>query len=197
MKDFMPNKTDWSEFYKITKNQPPSNLLVKALEYVVRKGKAIDIGGGALKDARYLLEQGFDVTVVDKEELMAKAAEVIHSKTLHAVVSSFVDFDFPKNTYDLASAMFSLPFNPSESFDQVFEHIKKSLVAGGIFCGQFFGVRDEWSTNPDMTFHTKEQVEKLLSDMKIIELNEKEWDGKTATGTPKHWHVFHVIARKS
>lgn len=191
-----PKKRDWQEYYEITKNKPPSKLLIKALEYVVKKDKAIDIGGGALKDTRYLLEQGFDVTVVDKADLMAKEAEIIKSDKLHFFVSAFADFDFPKNEYDIASAMYSLPFNPPESFEEVFAKIKDSLVRGGIFCGQCFGVNDEWSTNQKMTFHTKEQVEKLLSDTEVILLKEEEKDDKTANGTPKHWHVFHFIAKK-
>lgn len=189
-------KKDWEEYYEITKNKPPSKLLIKALGYVANKGKAIDIGGGALKDTRYLLEQGFDVTVVDKSELMAKEAEAIKSDKLHYFVSSFLDFDFPKNEYDIASAMYALPFNLPESFDAVFGRIKQSLVKGGIFCGQCFGVRDEWSTNQKMTFHTKEQVESLLSDMEVILLDEEEKDDRTANGTPKHWHVFNFIAKK-
>ena len=189
-------KKDWQEYYEITKGRPPSRLLIEALGYVINKGKAIDIGGGALKDTRYLLEQGFDVTVVDKADLMAKEAEAIKSNKLHCFVSSFADFDFPKNEYDIASAMYSLPFNPPENFDTVFTKIKKSLVKGGIFCGQCFGVSDGWSANPKMTFHTKEQVEKLLSDTEVILLDEEEKDDKTASGTPKHWHVFHFIAKK-
>ena len=47
-----------------------------------------------------------------------------------------------------------------------------------------------------MTFHTKEQMEKLFSDMEVILLDEEEKDDKTANGTPKHWHVFHFIAKK-
>jgi tellurite methyltransferase len=47
-----------------------------------------------------------------------------------------------------------------------------------------------------MTFHTKQQVEELLSNMEILELNEEDKDGKTANGALKHWHVFHVIARQ-
>ena len=58
-------KKDWSKYFNNTKNRPPSRLLVKALEYVENKKNAIDIGGGALKDAKYLLEQGFNVTVID------------------------------------------------------------------------------------------------------------------------------------
>lgn len=192
----MTIQPDWKEFYELTKNDPPSSLLVKALGYVNQKGKAIDIGGGALKDTRYLLDQGFDVTVVDKEELMMKAAELIYSDKVHPVVSSFADFDFPEDTFDIASAMFALPFNPPDTFDAVLEKIKKSLALGGIFCGQFFGDRDEWASNPTMTFHTREQAERALADLERIELTEKEWDGKLANGTPKHWHVFHFIARK-
>ncbi len=189
-------KKDWEEYYEITKNKPPTKLLIEALGHVANKSRAIDIGGGALKDTRYLLEQGFDVTVVDKADLMAKEAEAIKSNKLHYFVSAFSDFDFQKNEYDVASAMYALPFNPPESFDVVFEKIKSSLVKGGVFCGQFFGVRDEWSTNKKMTFHTKEKVEKLLSDMEVILLNEEEKDDKTANGTPKHWHIFHFIAKK-
>lgn len=187
---------DWAEYYEITKNKPPTKLLVKALGYITNKNRAIDLGGGALKDTRYLLEQGFDVTVVDKADLMAKGAETIQSDTLHFFISAFNDFNFPKNTYDIASAMYSLPFNHPESFEEVFAKIKDSLVKGGIFCGQCFGVRDDWSANQKMTFHTKEQVEKLLSDMEIILFDEEEKDGKTANGMPKHWHIFNFIARK-
>ena len=47
-----------------------------------------------------------------------------------------------------------------------------------------------------MTFHTREEVERLLSDLEIIELEEKEKDKKPAVGELKHWHIFHIIARK-
>ena len=126
----MQQKRDWAEFYEITKDKPPTKLLIKALGYVTNKYKAIDIGGGALKDTRFLLEQGFDVTVFDKADLMAKEAEVIKSNRFHYFVSSFADFDFPKSEYDIASAMYALPFNFPESFDAVFGRIKQSLVKG-------------------------------------------------------------------
>jgi hypothetical protein len=29
-----------------------------------------------------------------------------------------------------------------------------------------------------------------------LHLEEADQDGATSQGTPKHWHVFHVIARK-
>lgn len=35
------------------------------------------------------------------------------------------------------------------------------------------------------------------SYMEIIQLDEEEKDGKTALGTTKHWHLFHIIDKKS
>lgn len=192
----MPQKTDWSEYYKNTKNSPPSPVLIKALGYVKQHNKAIDIGGGALKDSRYLLEHGFDVTVIDEEKLMGELAIEIKSDKFRPVISSFADFDFPQDTYDIASAMYALPFTSPHTFEVVFQNIKQSVVKGGIFCGQLFGVRDEWSKNADMTFHTKDQVTKLFSDMEVILLEEVEKDGRTADGQPKHWHVFNFIAKR-
>ena len=193
---FSEPQKDWSDYYKVTKAKPPRPLLVKALESVADKNKAIDIGGGALNDTRYLLEQGFDVTVIDKSPLMEQESEDIPNDKLHAFTVGFEDFDFPENGYDLASAMYALPFTDPAHFDSVFTKIKGSLKMGGIFCGQFFGERDEWSTNQKMTFHTKEQAENLLSDLEVISFKEEEKEDKTAKGDMKHWHVFHIIARK-
>lgn len=192
----MTMKKDWSEYYKITGNKPPSKLLIKAIKYVKNKNKAVDIGGGVLKDTKYFLEQGFDVTVIDSSELMAREAKKIKSDKLYYFVSSFANFNFLKDEFDIASAMYALPFNPPDTFDEVFYKIKKSILKEGIFCGQLFGVRDEWRNRAEMTFHTKKEAEKLLSDMEIIYFKEEEKNDVTANGTPKHWHIFHFIARK-
>lgn len=187
---------DWSEYYEITKANPPSKLLIKALENVASKDRAIDIGGGALKDTRYLLDQGFEVTVIDKSPLMEQEAEALQNNKVHAFTTSFEDFDFPKNEYDIATAMFALPFTDPAHFNTVFEKIKNSLKKGGIFCGQLFGMNDEWSKNPKMTFCTEVQVKDLLNGLEILSFKEVEEDGATANGTPKHWHIFHIIAKK-
>jgi hypothetical protein len=46
-----------------------------------------------------------------------------------------------------------------------------------------------------MTFHTRAEVEALLAEFEIQGLREQDADGEAVSG-PKHWHVFHVIARK-
>ena len=47
-----------------------------------------------------------------------------------------------------------------------------------------------------MTFLTREQVDELLSDLKVIEFKEEDKMGNISAGVLKHWHVFHVIAQK-
>ena len=47
-----------------------------------------------------------------------------------------------------------------------------------------------------MTFLTRSEIDDLLGDYAIEELIEIDEDGPTATGPDKHWHLFHIIARK-
>lgn len=192
------NKTqkDWTAYYENTKRDPPSELLIKALNFVVHKNEALDIGAGALKDTKLLLEQGFNITAIDQSPLMKIEADALHNHKLFAMTSSFEEFDFPKNKYEIVSAMFALPFLHAQNFDIVFEKIKQSLKKNGIFCGQFFGVSDDWSKNNSMTFHTAAQVKELCDELEIISFSEIEKDGFTADRMLKHWHFFNVIARK-
>jgi tellurite methyltransferase len=189
-------KSDWGDYYINTQQHPPSPLLVEALAYVTKREKAIDVGGGALKDTRYLLSQGFETTVIDKSPQLEEMVKGIENNRLHVHVTRFSKYDFPANTFDIASAMYALPFNLPPEFDTVFANIQKSLVTGGIFVGNMFGNRDAWHERPTMTFHSKAQAQALLADMDVILFQEKEFDGSTADKLPKHWHVFNFIARK-
>ncbi len=97
---------------------------------------------------------------------------------------------------DLVNASWSLPFCPPEVFDIVWERIVASVRPGGRFSGQLFGERDEWATEEDMTFKTREEAEALLAGFELERFDELEEDGKTALGNPKHWHVFNIVARR-
>jgi SAM-dependent methyltransferase len=188
----MTDKKDWSEYYNFTREQPPSQLLIEALSHVENTGKAIDIGGGALRDTRYLLQKGFDVTVIDKSPLLEREASNIKNERLHLFVTSFEDFQFPVDEYILASAMHSLPHCDPEHFGRVIINIKSSLKKGGIFCGQMFGDHDQWSKTVEMTYLTADKAREYLKDMEIISFREEE----TEEGRTKHWHIFNFIARK-
>lgn len=192
------NEHNWGKYYEQTKENPPRSSLVRAVGLVQNKGNALDLGSGALNDTRYLVSVGFEhVTAVDKNPVSEQEVEKLPRDKVSYDGSSFEDFNFQENSYDLINAQYSLPFTSKESFDEVFDSVIKSLKPGGVFVGQFFGDRDAWNIEgKSMTFQTREEVETLLSDFKIIELKEEEVDGKTASGDAKHWHVFHFIAVK-
>ena len=57
----------WEDFYKITKDRPPWPLLVQAVSLLSQRKDALDLGCGAGRDTRFLLEQGFTVTAVDND----------------------------------------------------------------------------------------------------------------------------------
>lgn len=187
---------NWRDFYKHTAGSPPWPRLVRAVSLVRQKEYALDLGCGAGRDTRYLLEQGFDVTAVDSDaNAMAILATFPHQERLYAVQSSFADFTF--GSYDLINAHFALPFAGKRQFSEVFERVKQALRPAGIFAGQFFGVRDEWNVpEQDMAFVSREQAEEMLRGLEVIEFEEEDADGHTADGTPKHWHVFNILARR-
>jgi SAM-dependent methyltransferase len=190
---------NWGQFYGFTKDSPPWPLLMRAAALAPSDGQALDLGAGAGRDTRYLLEQGFQVTAVDAEPGAAALLATLPQDHLLVAQSTFEDFPFAFATYDLISAQFALPFMPKERFATVFVRLKAALVPGGVFAGQFFGVHDEWNV-PErahaMTFLTRAEAEDLLSNLEIIELVEEDADGHKADGSPKHWHIFHILARR-
>lgn len=186
------------KYFGATEEEPANPVLVRALEYILSKDSALDLGAGALRDSKYLIDAGFrKVTAVDKEPATEEIAKGLSNPNLICIISSFENFGFPVEEYDLVNAQFSLPFNPPGSLISILDKIKVSLKPGGIFAGQLFGINDEWNTgNKKRSFHTHEQVKEMFSDMDIINFGEVDRDGKTAVGDIKHWHFFNIIARR-
>ena len=186
---------EWKDFYNITKGRPPWPRLVQAVSLLASGRDALDLGCGAGRDALFLLNQGFMVTAVDNDSHAVALLAEFPQEHLKVVHSSFETFHF--ETYDLINAHYSLPFMPQEKFKLVFSRITQALRAHGIFVGQFFGEHDEWNTpGNQMTFLTREQAEEMLHEFNVLEFQEEDIDSHIADGTPKHWHVYHIIAQK-
>lgn len=185
-------------YFKLTHGKQASLWLPAAVMVLGRTGRALDLGCGAGRDTKFLLEEGFDVVAVDKAEKALEYLKGFPQEHLEIQLSSFENFDFEEEKYDLVNAQFSLPFTDRDRFSEVFRKVKASLKSGGIFVGQLFGVNDDWYKSPTTrtTFHTIEEARALFSDMEVLKFVEKDYDGTIADGTPKHWHTFHVLARK-
>ena len=160
---------------------------------------ALDIGCGIGRDSHFLLEQGFNVHAFDSHEDAVKTCLTRFEGQKRFSISQccFTEFDYPQCSLVIANA--SLFFCPDEGFEQVWTKIDSALQPGGIFCGDFLGVKDSWvasEMHPNITALTKKEVESLFADYELISLNERDEDGTTVVGSPKHWHMFSVTARK-
>lgn len=192
----------WEEYYQRMKGRAPRQLVLDALTYFAdepaqTRRTAIDLGCGDGTESAVLLEHGWKVLAIDSEpaaiqHLLAKIPKEGQAR-LQTQVARFEEVSLP--SADLIHASFSLPFCPPEHFDAFWAQIVSAIKPGGRFAGQFFGVRDSWANEPDMTFHTEDQVRAMFAGFEVESFHEQDEDG-TSTSGPKHWHVFTVIARK-
>ncbi len=190
--------SDWKNYYKTHAMREPHAQVVRAVALCVEKEHALDLGAGALVESNYFLESGFKkVTAVDSSERTRTFTQGLDAERFTLTICLFQEFDFEENSYDLINALYSLPFNGPENFEELFENIKTSLKPEGIFVGQLFGVRDGLNVKESkLTFQTREETLELLKGLELIEFEELEDTGTTDTGEIKYWHVFRFIARK-
>ena len=113
---------------------------------------------------------------------------------LTAVVVDFADMQVPD--CDLVNASFALPFCEPRHFPALWSRIVAAVRPGGRIAGQFFGGRDSWALLPDRTHHTREEVLQLLEGFEIEMMLEEERDDTPDVRNPKHWQLWHVVARK-
>lgn len=190
------------EYFEITRSYGPSETLVGAIQHTQGREAALDLGSGSGRDTIFLLGAGFDkVDAVDSHPEAARFIELLPEDSRHHLEfhqTTFDDFDFGIEVYDVMNAQNSLAFNPRDTFEEMFGRLKASLRPGGIFVGNFFGDRDEWNTSADSRIYlTKGQVAALFSDMEMLAFEEvDDPEGVTARGTKKHWHRFYVVAQR-
>ncbi len=192
---------NWGNHHKVSEGKllKASATLEHALslfaEMPVVDKMAIDLGCGSGADTSILLKEGWKVLAVDKEVDALKKLfhqEKLNLQILHANFEE--DLNLPLST--LVNASFALPFCQPKAFINLWNRIVATIRTGGRFAGHFFGQQDSWASNSHMTFIEMAQLKKMLSGFNIEYLEETNKEGKTLSGSIKHWHVFHVVAAK-
>ena len=200
-----------SQYYDAVASRPPNDSLLEALRRFDDEGapappggrSAVDLGCGEGRDTAELLRRGWRVLAIDAQaeairRLLARP-NLTHPDRLAAQVARFEQATWP--AADLVNASYSIPFCPAEHFPALWERIVASVRPGGRFAGTLFGDRDDWATKRPSRFgpsvhHTRAQAEALLAPFEVEWFYEQDEDTTTATGQPKHWHAFRIVARK-
>jgi trans-aconitate methyltransferase len=193
----------WSNFYKASAGRPPRPFFIEAIAYCIDKPAptaarwAVDLGCGDGTETFALLQAGWHVLAIDQQ---SEAITLVQSKVppelqsrLQTRVTAFEELSLP--VVDFIYAGFSLPFCTPQHFPTLWTTIVTALCPGGLLAAQLFGEHDSWASDLDMTFHMGSEVHALLEPFEVKVLREVEEDGQAVSG-PKHWHVFHLIARK-
>jgi SAM-dependent methyltransferase len=166
--------------------------------------KAVDLGCGGGRDTFELLRRGWVVLAIDaaatavgtlRSALDSEKIRPAESR-LTTKVTRFEDAEW-SGPVDLVNSSFALPLCAKNDFMNVWRRIFQSLRVGGRFCGQLYGVRDQWNGNPTNTHLSRDEIDDLLTGFTVEMCREEEMDAVTPHGTNKHWHIFHIVARKS
>lgn len=189
---------DWSRFHSWQSGRSVRQTFTAALEvWDGPPGVAIDLGCGDGLEARHLAADGWRVLAVDAdedvEERVLSGLDDEISERIQVRSATFESLgELP--SANLVYAGFALPFCDAERFPYLWADIRDALEPGGVFAGEFFGPNDEWFGRPGMNFHDRAGVEGMLAGMDVVQLAEDDRRGMSFEG-PKHWHVFHVVAR--
>jgi tellurite methyltransferase len=200
-KDFSA-ANDWPGYFGAVLGKPPRDTLLSALaafeDEGVTSGFAVDIAAGEGRDTLALLERGWRVLATDAEpvafDYLWRRVPAAARDRLTTTLALFEDTTVPP--CDLVNASFALPFCAPRHLPGLWARIVAAIRPGGRFAGQFFGDRDSWAGRADRTHHTHDQTVALLAGFDIEMMRVEERDDPPDVREPKHWHLFHVVARK-
>jgi SAM-dependent methyltransferase len=182
---------DWSGYFNAVLGKGARDTLIAALDFFEQegfnKGLAIDLAAGEGRDTLELLSRNWRVLATDNHpeaftHLWARVTEDLKPQ-LTTIEVNFCDMTFPN--CDMVNASFAIPFCEPQHFELLWNKIVASIRPGGRFAGQFFGNRDTWASIPNRSHHSREEVLKLL-----------EGDDPPELRKPKHWQIFHIVAKK-
>ena len=130
------------KYYENTKNTLPNPILKKFIDMNITPSNAIDLGCGAGRDTIYLINNGWKVLSIDREN----TKEIISSKLDNEKIKKFrfnrQNFeDIMLEKTNLLVANFSIPFCDKEHFNEFWEKITDSILKNRIFCRKFFRIK--------------------------------------------------------
>ena len=161
---------------------------------VIIEGEMLDLGAGNGADAIVAVEAGFKVTAVDRNLI----PETTENMSVYKVVSPIETFTIEKDRYDFIYADNSLPFLKKTDVEKILQDASGKLKKGGILYFSLFGVNDEWASDENMNFWTREEITDLVSTLGLALYKKVEEEGYVPkmNGETKYAHIFRFTLKK-
>jgi SAM-dependent methyltransferase len=191
----------WSAYYAQLRDRPPRKTALAALDAFGAPSDddvVIDLGCGDGRDVVEMVRRGWNVVAVDAEpEALRQLAArgMPDAERITPISAHLEDVPLPLGLRWVNSS-FAMPLCEPEKFHQLWTRIVEALPDGGRFTGQWYGPRDSWVDRPGITFLERTAALALLDGFELEMFEEEEADRVTPRGNPKHWHIFHIVARK-
>ena len=205
MTDTPPPSTEpdkWLNYLQVTASAEPHSTLLTALENFEKEeyfsGHAVDLGCGQGRDTRELLRRSWSVLAIDSSETaISNLKNLVNPEERERLQTLRAEFEGLKlPDADLINASLSIPFCHMEMFPALWRQIVIRLRPGGRFAGHFFGPNDEWVSRGNWTYFDKQRLRNVLYGFHLELFVEDERNIPTVDGDDKHWHLFHVVAKK-
>ena len=192
----------WAAYYEKLRERPPRKTVLNALDRfeAAPAGRlAVDLGCGDGRDAIEMLRRGWRVMAIDAEPLalerLQERPDLPPEAALTPLVARMEHVSLPNDAL-LINSSFAMPLCAPADFHRLWAEIRLRLPRGGRFSGQWYGERDSWNGREGITFVSRKQAFALLDGLDVEYFDEEEHDGVTPRGNAKHWHIFHIVARK-
>ena len=191
----------WAAYYDKLRDRPPRKTVLAALELFgppAADALVTDLGCGDGRDVVEMVRRGWNVVAVDAEPTALQqlaARQMPDAERITPIASRLEEVPLPIGLTWVNSS-FAMPLCEPARFGALWERIRESLPIGGRFTGQWYGLRDSWVGRPGITFLGRAEAEALLEGYELEMFDEEESDSVTPRGNPKHWHIFHIVARK-
>jgi SAM-dependent methyltransferase len=164
----------------------PSPFLRGLDRELPRSGAALDVAGGAGRNALWLAHRGLDVTLVDVSPAaldLARAASAAAGLTLRLLVLDLEEAPLPSGPFALV-AIIDFLHRP------LFEHLPRVLAPGGLLVVSHpTRTNAERHAHPSARFLLEDgELPGLARDLEIVRFEEGWYDDR---------HEAHLLARRS
>lgn len=155
---------------------------------------AVDLGCGDGTETVAMLDDGLSVTAIDQS---ASSMQLLRERAgtrpgLTTVQARLETVELPPT--DLLYSGLTLPFCHPDHFPALWDGVCGSIRPSGLLAVHLFGDRHGWRRE-EMTFVTREQVEDLISGLKVLDLREDDKVMPSAAGDRVRMHIFDLVAR--